>query len=187
MHAMYLLHDFIAWITCIFYVHYMNLLHSHVFNTFMHALRENQLASCTECVTPAHSLPISLVDVHESIAACLFSAEDTFRLNQSKTINERTYKGILIWSHRNQGEEIGDVIKVKFSMTRSLPVENLPPIYTLSGRIGLRWLPRMLRLHVRFRWGALIYAIHEALRGYCPWRWGVRPVNWIYRLWRHCP
>ena len=25
------------------------------------------------------------------------------------------------------------------------------------------------------------------LRGYCPWGWGVRPVNWIYRLWRHCP
>ena len=34
---------------------------------------------------------------------------------------------------------------------------------------------------------ALIYTMHEALRGYCPWGWGVRPVNWIYRLWRHCP
>ena len=22
--------------------------------------------------------------------------------------------------------------------------------------------------------------------GYCPWGWGVRPVNWINRLWRHC-
>ena len=25
------------------------------------------------------------------------------------------------------------------------------------------------------------------LRGYRPWSWGVRPVNCIYRLWRHCP
>ena len=33
---------------------------------------------------------------------------------------------------------------------------------------------------------ALIYAMHEALRGYCPWEWGVRPVNWIYCFWRHC-
>ena len=23
------------------------------------------------------------------------------------------------------------------------------------------------------------------LRGYCPWGWGVRPVKWIYRLWRY--
>ena len=29
---------------------------------------------------------------------------------------------------------------------------------------------------------ALIYTMHEALRGYCPLRWGVRPVNWIYHL-----
>ena len=25
------------------------------------------------------------------------------------------------------------------------------------------------------------------LKGYYPCWWGVRPVNWIYRLWRHCP
>ena len=24
------------------------------------------------------------------------------------------------------------------------------------------------------------------LRGYCPWGWGVRPVNWIYHLCRPC-
>ena len=36
-------------------------------------------------------------------------------------------------------------------------------------------------------WAAPIYTMHEALRGYCPCGWGVRPVNWIYRLWRHCP
>ena len=34
---------------------------------------------------------------------------------------------------------------------------------------------------------ALIYTMHEMLRGYWSWRWGVRPVNWIYRLWRYCP
>ena len=33
---------------------------------------------------------------------------------------------------------------------------------------------------------ALIYTMHVALMGYCPWGWGLRPVNWIYRLWRHC-
>ena len=32
-----------------------------------------------------------------------------------------------------------------------------------------------------------IYTMHEALSEYCPWGWGVRPANWIYRLWRHCP
>ena len=37
------------------------------------------------------------------------------------------------------------------------------------------------------RWGALIYTVHVALRGYCPWGWGVRSVNWIYRLWHNCP
>ena len=34
---------------------------------------------------------------------------------------------------------------------------------------------------------ALIHTMHVALRGYCPWGWRVRPVSWIYRLWRHCP
>ena len=33
---------------------------------------------------------------------------------------------------------------------------------------------------------SLIYIMHESLRGYCPCVWGVRPINWIYRLWRHC-
>ena len=34
---------------------------------------------------------------------------------------------------------------------------------------------------------ALIYSMHEAVREYCPWGWGVRPVNSIYCLWCHCP
>ena len=31
------------------------------------------------------------------------------------------------------------------------------------------------------------HELHEALMGYCPWGWGVRPVDWIYGLWRHIP
>ena len=59
-------------------------------------------------------------------------------------------------------------------------------VYTLSGRIGkvvtshaaaARWIPAEV---------ALIYNMHAPLRGYCPWGWGVRPVNWIYRLWGYC-
>ena len=34
---------------------------------------------------------------------------------------------------------------------------------------------------------ALIYTKHEVLRWYCLWGLGVLPVNWIHRLWRHCP
>ena len=57
----------------------------------------------------------------------------------------------------------------------------------LSGRIG-----KVVASHAVFVRSipaevALIYTMHEALRGYCPWRLGVRPVNWIYRLWRHYP
>ena len=60
-------------------------------------------------------------------------------------------------------------------------------IYTLSGRMG-----KVVASHAAVARSipaevSLIYTIHEALRGYCPWGWGVRLVNWIYRLWRHCP
>ena len=59
--------------------------------------------------------------------------------------------------------------------------------HTLSGRIG-----KVVAQHAAVARSspadvALIYTMHVALRGYCPWGWGVRPVNWIYRLWRHCP
>ena len=58
-------------------------------------------------------------------------------------------------------------------------------IYTLSGRIG-----KVVASHAAVTSSipaeaALIYIMHEALRGNCPWGWGVRSVNWIYRLWRH--
>ena len=55
------------------------------------------------------------------------------------------------------------------------------------GGCNVQKQPHMLRFHDRVQLSALIYTMHEALRGYCPWGWGVRPVNWIYRLWRHCP
>ena len=28
---------------------------------------------------------------------------------------------------------------------------------------------------------------HSVVGWYCPWGWGVQPVNWNYHLWRHCP
>ena len=60
-------------------------------------------------------------------------------------------------------------------------------LYTLSGRIG-----KVVASHAAVARSSpaevgLIYTMHVALRGYCPWGWGVRPVNWIYRLWHHCP
>ena len=66
--------------------------------------------------------------------------------------------------------------------------------YTLSGRIGKvvathaeGWrVDSRLRLHgSRLR----LHRLHQfsLFRGYCPRGRGVRPVNWIYRLWRHCP
>ena len=63
----------------------------------------------------------------------------------------------------------------------TLALENTN-IHTLSGRIGkvVAWHAAVARsspVEV-----ALIYTMHEALRGYCPRVWGVPPVNWIYRL-----
>ena len=65
-------------------------------------------------------------------------------------------------------------------------------LYTLSGRIGkvVAWNAKgykVARSNPGYGWAATIYTMHEALRGYCPWGWGVRSVNWINRLWRHCP
>ena len=65
------------------------------------------------------------------------------------------------------------------------PIVKKVRLYTLSGGIGKVVAAagaRSIRAEV-----ALIYTMDEALRGYCQWRWGVRPVNWIYRLWGHCP
>ena len=50
-------------------------------------------------------------------------------------------------------------------------------IYPESGRIGkgiasYAAVARSIPAEV-----ALIYTMHEALRRYCPWGWGVRPVN----------
>ena len=59
--------------------------------------------------------------------------------------------------------------------------------YTLSGRMG-----NLVASHAAVARSipaevALIYTVHETLRGYCPcMRVEVQPVNWIYCLWRHC-
>ena len=63
---------------------------------------------------------------------------------------------------------------------------------TLSGRIGKVVASHAEGWNVAHSnpvcgWAAPIYAMYEELRGYCPCGWGVRPVNWVYRLWRHCP
>ena len=64
--------------------------------------------------------------------------------------------------------------------------------YTLSGRIHKVVAShaegcKVARSNTGCGCAAPIYTMHEALRGYCPWGSVVRPVNWIYRLWRHCP
>ena len=58
--------------------------------------------------------------------------------------------------------------------------------YTLSSRIGKVGASHTAVACSSPAEVALIYTMHVALRGYCPWGWGVRPVNWIYRLWCHC-
>ena len=65
-------------------------------------------------------------------------------------------------------------------------------LHSLSGRIGQVVASnadgcKVARSNPGFGWAAPIYTKHEELKGYCPWGWGLRPVNWIYRLWRHCP
>ena len=59
-------------------------------------------------------------------------------------------------------------------------------MHTLSGRIG-----KVVASHAEVAGSIpaetpLIYTMHEALRGQCSCGSGVRPVNWIYSLWRHC-
>ena len=49
-----------------------------------------------------------------------------------------------------------------------------------------RWFPSLLKVARSINgWAeaAPIYTTHEALSGYCPWG-PMRPVNWIYHLWR---
>ena len=69
--------------------------------------------------------------------------------------------------------------------------------YTLSGRTGsaLVWQSEGCTFVAdsvqQVMWFAAQPALQCAIRG-AQWvlpcvGWGVRPVNWIYRLWRHCP
>ena len=54
--------------------------------------------------------------------------------------------------------------------------------YTLSGRIGKVVASHAVVARSSPADVALIYTMHVAIRGYCPLGWGVRPINWIYRL-----
>ena len=66
--------------------------------------------------------------------------------------------------------------------------------YTLSGPAGSAFVwhtcrrefePRLLQQASQFV-GHVNTVQYVELKGYCPWGWGMRPVNWIYRLWRRC-
>ena len=60
--------------------------------------------------------------------------------------------------------------------------------YSLSGRKGIALACQPRLLYQVFRFVVRIYTVqYVELRGHCPWGWKVRPVNWIYRLWRHSP
>ena len=59
--------------------------------------------------------------------------------------------------------------------------------YTMSGRIGKVVAShaegcKISRSNPGCDRASPIYTVREALRAYCPTGWGVRPVNWIYRL-----
>ena len=64
---------------------------------------------------------------------------------------------------------------------------NFSFFYILSGRIGKVVASRAEVSRLIPAKAALIYTMHEALKGLCPRGWWVRPVNWIYRLRLHCP
>ena len=57
----------------------------------------------------------------------------------------------------------------------------------LSGRIGKVVASHAEGCKIDSRLWLSCTDLHILCRGYCPWGWGMRPVNWIYRLWRHCP
>ena len=45
------------------------------------------------------------------------------------------------------------------------------------------WRLQGCKIESRLWLRAPIYTMHEELRGYCTWGWGVRIVNWIYHPW----
>ena len=78
------------------------------------------------------------------------------------------------------------IISVKYQR-ELLSAKFLPHLRSFIHKSSLaasaRWLPRTLKVAGQFlAEAALINAMHEALRVYCPRGWGVRPVNSIYRL-----
>ena len=67
------------------------------------------------------------------------------------------------------------------------PKLNASSFYAPSGRIGKVVDSHAAVVRSSPAEVALIYTMHVALRGSFPWGCGVRPVNWIYRLWLHSP
>ena len=66
-------------------------------------------------------------------------------------------------------------------------LEGVTEFYTLSGRTGsaLVWHSRGRRIPVQqvlLFVGRVFTVQYVELRGDCPRGWGMRPVNWIYRL-----
>ena len=152
MHAMYLLHACHVFITCMPCIYYMILLHElHAFFTCitwiyyihmylihlcMHYVKINcHLApNVLHLLIPCQSHLLTFMKASQRVCFQLKILSGS--INQRRLMKEHTK--VSWFDHTGTREkrlEIGDVIKVKSSMTRSLPVENLPPIYTLSGRI----------------------------------------------------
>ena len=112
-----------------------------------------------------------------------------------KTFEKNLHSVSRAAAYRRGCKSPGKVSSWSIAPLRYFPVETkirfFYPIHTLnhwkelSGVLGCLscW-----RLQCRFpAEAAPIYTMHEALMGYCPWGWEMRPVNWIYSLWRHCP
>ena len=78
------------------------------------------------------------------------------------------------------------MLPLKFTILIAWLMNEFCDSYTLSGRIG-----KVVALHdavarsIPLRCTDLYYA--RGAQGVLPMRVGVRPVNWIYPLWRYCP
>ena len=112
---------------------------------------------------------------------CGFCGEDK---NKSKYVNPHCILLCAVKSqlpHSASGSDAGQQFYI--------PCEIIIPWMATKAR----WLPHMLkvaRLNSGCSWASLIYTMNEVLEGGTAHEGvggGVRPVNWICRLWCHCP